>query len=183
MRIKYYSTEAGSYRRSICFTCSSISAVFSNIIKLPTKVYSIIESIRGVMSATKVFKLLNKEKSIWFISVIIFFTISCPLFLFFSSMKTIISAMPNRAYTQTGILCAFDLMVENISVQRREAFDHLVGAWSAELGAMSFAESVKLLDLMFLVAVIENRSLSESLSARIRVLEEKVRFLEERIAP
>jgi hypothetical protein len=67
-----------------------------------------------------------------------------------------------------------------INVQRREAFDLLVRAWSAELGAMSFAESVKLLDLMFLVSVVENRSLSESLSARIRVLEEKVRFLEER---
>ncbi len=70
-----------------------------------------------------------------------------------------------------------------ISVPRREAFDHLVGAWSAELGAMWFAESVKLLDLMFLVAIVENRSLSESLSAKIRVLEEKIRFLEERISP
>ena len=68
-----------------------------------------------------------------------------------------------------------------ISVERREAFDHLVGAWSAELGAMSFAESVKLLDLMFLVAVVENRSLSESLSARIRSLEGRIRFLEERL--
>jgi len=68
-----------------------------------------------------------------------------------------------------------------ISVERREAFDHLVGAWSAELGAMSFAESVKLLDLMFLVAVVENRSLSESLSARIRSLEERIRRIEERL--
>ena len=68
-----------------------------------------------------------------------------------------------------------------ISVERREAFDYLVGAWSAELGAMSFAESVKLLDLLFLVAVVENRSFSESLSARIRSLEERIRRVEEQI--
>ena len=68
-----------------------------------------------------------------------------------------------------------------ISVDRREAFDDLVGAWSAELGAMSFAESIKLLDLMFLVAVVENRSLSESLSARIQSLEERILRIEERL--
>ena len=68
-----------------------------------------------------------------------------------------------------------------ISVERREAFDNLVGAWSSELGAMSFAESVKLLDLLFLVAVVENRSLSESLSVRIRSLEERISRVEERL--
>ena len=68
-----------------------------------------------------------------------------------------------------------------ISVERREAFDHLVGAWSAELGAMSFAESLKLLDLLFLVAVVENRSLGESLGARIRILEERICRVEEQL--
>jgi hypothetical protein len=61
-----------------------------------------------------------------------------------------------------------------ISIERRDAFDDLVGAWSAELGAMSFAESVKLLDLLLLVAVVENRSRSEMLSARVRSLEERL---------
>jgi hypothetical protein len=41
--------------------------------------------------------------------------------------------------------------------------------------------SVKLLDLMFLVAVVENRSLSESLSARIQSLEERIHRIEEQI--
>ncbi len=68
-----------------------------------------------------------------------------------------------------------------ISVERREAFDHLVGAWSAELGAMSFAESLKLLDLLFLVAVVENRSLGESLGARIRIFEERICRVEEQL--
>ena len=68
-----------------------------------------------------------------------------------------------------------------ISIERRDAFDDLVGAWSAELGAMSFAESVKLLDLLLLVAVVENRSRSERLSTRIQILEERARLLEERI--
>ena len=68
-----------------------------------------------------------------------------------------------------------------LSRERREAFELLVEAWSAELGAMSFAESVKLLDLLLLVAVVENRSHVESLSVRIRSLDERIRLLEEHI--
>ena len=68
-----------------------------------------------------------------------------------------------------------------LSRERREAFELLVEAWSAELGAMSFAESVKLLDLLLLVAVVENRSHVESLRVRIRSLEERIRLLEEHI--
>ncbi|RLI09996.1 hypothetical protein DRO42_02680 [Candidatus Bathyarchaeota archaeon] len=42
---------------------------------------------------------------------------------------------------------------------RREAFEALVEAWSSELGAMSYAESLTLFDLMLLAAVVDNRSL------------------------
>ena len=45
-----------------------------------------------------------------------------------------------------------------VTVRRREAFELLAEAWLAELGAMSFAESLKLLDLLFLVFVVDNRS-------------------------
>jgi len=47
------------------------------------------------------------------------------------------------------------------SEARRTAFDHLVRAWSDELGAIGYAESFKMLDLMLLISALENRSLLE----------------------
>ena len=47
-----------------------------------------------------------------------------------------------------------------VSKGRREAFDRLVEAWSSELGAISYAESLSLMDLIFLqVRLITGRSL------------------------
>lgn len=66
-----------------------------------------------------------------------------------------------------------------VTVRRREAFELLVEAWSAELGAMSFAESLKLLDLLFLVFVVDNRSHLEGLRGDLQNLDEKTVRIEE----
>ena len=65
-----------------------------------------------------------------------------------------------------------------VSKNRKTAFELLVKAWGAELGAMSYAESFKMLDLGLLVSVIENRRLHEEFKRTIRVLESKVKRLE-----
>lgn len=66
-----------------------------------------------------------------------------------------------------------------VSPERRAAFDSLVAAWGAELGAISYAESVKMLDLMLLVSTVDNRAVIEelrrgyeSLGARVTAIEE-----------
>lgn len=69
-----------------------------------------------------------------------------------------------------------------VKVDRRDAFDRLVEAWSSELGAMSFAESLTLLDLMLLVAAIDNRSLLSSLLHDAEALTKKVSNIEERLS-
>ena len=56
---------------------------------------------------------------------------------------------------------------------RREAFDRLVEAWSSELGAITYAESVSLFDLLLLTAAIDNRRLIEELSERLHRFENK----------
>ena len=58
-----------------------------------------------------------------------------------------------------------------VQKERREAFDEMVEAWSSELGAMTFSESITLLDLMHLVAAVENRRLCADLSERVSRLE------------
>jgi hypothetical protein len=68
-----------------------------------------------------------------------------------------------------------------ISKDRKTAFELLVNAWGAELGAMSYAESFKMLDLMLLVSVIENRSFHEEVNRKLMVIESKVKRLEGRI--
>jgi hypothetical protein len=39
---------------------------------------------------------------------------------------------------------------------RREAFDRLVEAWSSELGAINYAESMGLMDLILLTGEVDN---------------------------
>lgn len=65
-----------------------------------------------------------------------------------------------------------------VSKNRKTAFELLVEAWGAELGAMSYAESFKMLDLGLLVSVIENRRLHEEMKRTLLVLESKVKKLE-----
>ena len=60
-----------------------------------------------------------------------------------------------------------------LSRGRRDAFDRLVEAWSAELGAISYAESFTLMDLLLLTGVIEDRRVAEELSLRISELERR----------
>ena len=57
---------------------------------------------------------------------------------------------------------------------RREAFDSLVEAWSAELGAISYAESMSLMDLLLLTGVVEDRRVTEELNLRISELERRL---------
>jgi hypothetical protein len=65
-----------------------------------------------------------------------------------------------------------------MSVKRKNAFELLMEAWTAELGSMSFAESFKMLDLILLVSVLENRSLHEEVKRKLQVLESRLNRLE-----
>jgi hypothetical protein len=53
---------------------------------------------------------------------------------------------------------------------RKEAFDRLVEAWSNEMGAITYAESVSMFDLMLLTAAVENRRLITELTTRLDAL-------------
>jgi hypothetical protein len=50
-----------------------------------------------------------------------------------------------------------------VSKGRREAFERLVEAWSSELGAISNAESLSLMDLILLKGEVDNRAFLEAL--------------------
>ncbi|MFP3952413.1 MAG: hypothetical protein ACLFVP_09780 [Candidatus Bathyarchaeia archaeon] len=66
-----------------------------------------------------------------------------------------------------------------LSLERREAFDELVEAWSSELGAMTYANSMKLQDLLFLVALVDNRRKVKELEKRQRELNETYEKIKE----
>lgn len=68
-----------------------------------------------------------------------------------------------------------------VSPERREAFDRLVEAWGAELGAISYAESMKMLDLMLLVAAVDNRRAVEELRLRYERVDGRLRRLEDQL--
>jgi hypothetical protein len=63
---------------------------------------------------------------------------------------------------------------------RREAFDRLTEAWSAELGAITYAESLSLMDLILLTGLVEDRRISEELSGRLAEMEGRIEKLEQR---
>ncbi len=63
---------------------------------------------------------------------------------------------------------------------RREAFDRLVEAWSAELGAISYAESLSLMDLILLTGLVDDRQVSEELNTRLATIESHLNQLEQR---
>ena len=65
------------------------------------------------------------------------------------------------------------------SENRRSAFELLIQAWSDELGAMSYAESFKMLDLMLMVSTLENRSLLEKLSKQVEKIDSKINRIED----
>ena len=58
-----------------------------------------------------------------------------------------------------------------VSKGRCKAFDRLVEAWSSELGAISFAESLSLMDLILLTGEVDNRTLLEALRLKLDVLD------------
>jgi hypothetical protein len=61
---------------------------------------------------------------------------------------------------------------------RREAFDRLTEAWSAELGAITYAESLSLMDLILLTGLVGDRRISEELSSRLAEMESRIEKLE-----
>ena len=61
-----------------------------------------------------------------------------------------------------------------LSRGRRAAFDRLVEAWSAEMGAISYAESISLMDLLLLTGAVDNRRANEELSLRISEIEKRI---------
>ena len=67
-----------------------------------------------------------------------------------------------------------------VSRGRRAAFDELVGVWSAELGAFTYAESFNLIDLMLLTGEVENRRLIDELMARLEKIKLKTNEQNER---
>jgi hypothetical protein len=61
-----------------------------------------------------------------------------------------------------------------VNAKRREAFDRLVEVWSSEMGAISYAESLTLMDLLLLSSAVDNRASIESLRKRIDALDPKL---------
>ena len=56
---------------------------------------------------------------------------------------------------------------------RREAFEMLVATWSSEMGAITYAESISLFDLMLLTAVVEERRMIMELTEKIETAEKQ----------
>jgi hypothetical protein len=65
------------------------------------------------------------------------------------------------------------------SENRRTAFDLLIQAWSDELGAMNYAESFKMLDLMLMISTLENRSILEKMTRQLETVNKKLSRLED----
>jgi hypothetical protein len=63
---------------------------------------------------------------------------------------------------------------------RRDAFDRLVEAWSQELGAVTYAESISMLDLLLLTGLVDDRRFSEELSLRLSEVERRLTIIEGR---
>ena len=51
-------------------------------------------------------------------------------------------------------------------------------AWSAELGAISFAESLSLMDLLLLTGLVDDRRVSQELTNQLAEIEKRVEQLE-----
>ena len=67
-----------------------------------------------------------------------------------------------------------------VKKDRKTAFELLIETWGEELGAMSYAESFKMIDLILLVSVIENRKLHEEVKRKLQVVESRLERLENR---
>ena len=65
-----------------------------------------------------------------------------------------------------------------VSKGRREAFDRLVEAWSSELGAISYAESLSLIDLVLLTGEVDNRAFLEALRLKLDSLDARLKEAE-----
>jgi outer membrane murein-binding lipoprotein Lpp len=61
---------------------------------------------------------------------------------------------------------------------RRDAFDSLVRAWTAEQGAMSYAKIPSVLEVMLLAAAVDNRKTIEDIQDEVRELRSRVQKVE-----
>jgi RecA/RadA recombinase len=65
---------------------------------------------------------------------------------------------------------------------RRDAFDSIVKAWTAEQGAMSYAKVPSVLEVMLLAAAVDNRKTIEDLQDELRKLQSHLRKAESQLA-
>jgi outer membrane murein-binding lipoprotein Lpp len=61
---------------------------------------------------------------------------------------------------------------------RRDAFDSIVRAWTAEQGAMSYAKVPSVLEVMLLAAAVDNRKTIEDIQDEVRELRSRVQKVE-----
>jgi len=89
--------------------------------------------------------------------------------------------------TQPAIRASFQELLSRMRTEykdalmskgRREAFDKLVEAWSSELGAISYAESLSLMDLILLTGEVDNRTFLEYMKARLDIIDKKMNELQ-----
>ena len=65
-----------------------------------------------------------------------------------------------------------------MSRKRKEAFDNMTQVWAEELGAMSYSCEVKMLDLLLLLSVLENRRLLSECEDLFDGLEKRIMAIE-----
>ena len=54
-----------------------------------------------------------------------------------------------------------------VSIGRRKGFDNLVESWSSELEALTNCDSLKLMDMIFLLSEVDNRMILNNLKEQI----------------
>ena len=70
-----------------------------------------------------------------------------------------------------------------MDASRRDAFDSLIKAWSSEQGAMSYAKVPTVLDIMLLLAAIDNRKLIEDLFDQVGIIRSEVEKIKSYLEP
>jgi RecA/RadA recombinase len=68
-----------------------------------------------------------------------------------------------------------------LDASRRDAFDSLLKAWSSEQESMSYAKVPTVLDVMLLIAVIDNRKLIEDLFDPVGIIGSKIDMIQKRL--
>jgi hypothetical protein len=78
-----------------------------------------------------------------------------------------------ESFNETVVRLRKEFRESLVRPENRRAFDRIVEAWSAELGAITFAESISMFDLMLLTASVLNYRFLESLEERLGRIEKR----------